>query len=144
MACAAWEKQRQLIVHAGCVEIVVRNSNKYLRLWTTLMKIGEYSGCHQMYERSFVYKGYQFPVCARCTGIFIGQIIGLIMIILGLRVKSSVSVLLIMPMALDGIIQLVKIKESNNIRRVITGFIAGIGYITLLFNIIIFLKHLVC
>lgn len=107
------------------------------------MKIGEYSGCHQMYERSFVYKGYQFPVCARCTGIFIGQIIGLIFIILGFRINLLWSVLLILPMAFDGTIQLIKIKQSNNIRRVITGFVAGIAYINLLLNILRFLKHLV-
>lgn len=31
-----------------------------------------------MSERSFFYKGYQFPVCARCTGVIIGQILGAI------------------------------------------------------------------
>lgn len=35
--------------------------------------LGNNSGCHQLAERSFFYKGYQFPVCARCTGVTIGQ-----------------------------------------------------------------------
>lgn len=43
--------------------------------YESLMQIGKSSGCHQMPERSFSYKGKQFPVCARCTGIFIGQLI---------------------------------------------------------------------
>lgn len=74
------------------------------------MKIGTYSGCHQMYERSFNYNGYQFPICARCTGIFIGQIIGLIFIILGYRINLFWSLLLIAPMVIDGTIQLINIK----------------------------------
>ena len=38
----------------------------------TIRMIGNHSGCHQMPERSFFYKGKQFPVCARCTGVIIG------------------------------------------------------------------------
>ena len=106
------------------------------------MKIGGYT-CHQMYERSFSYRGYQFPVCARCTGILVGQVIGLIFIILGLRINISWSLALIIPIAIDGLIQLMKIIESNNIRRFITGFVSGIGYIYLLFNIVVIIKRLV-
>lgn len=106
------------------------------------MNIGAYS-CHQIYERSFTYKGYQFPICARCTGIFIGQIIGFIFILFGFGINLLWSILLIIPMAIDGTIQLIKIKQSNNIRRAITGFIAGIAYINLLFNILEIIKHLV-
>ena len=119
-----------------------KNLNKNLKLWTTLMRIGGYT-CHQMHERSFSYKGYQFPVCARCTGIFIGQIIGVLCIVLGLRIDFLWSIVLILPMAIDGLIQLMKIMESNNFRRFITGFISGVGYTYLLFNIIVIIKCLV-
>ncbi|MDU8967475.1 MAG: DUF2085 domain-containing protein [Clostridium sp.] len=119
-----------------------RNLNKQLKLWTTLMRIGGYT-CHQMHERSFSYKGYQFPVCARCTGILVGQIIGLICIVLDFRINLLWSLVLIIPMAIDGLIQLMKIIKSNNIRRFVTGFMAGIGYTNFLFNIVIIIKHLV-
>ncbi|WP_308463905.1 DUF2085 domain-containing protein [Clostridium mucosae] len=119
-----------------------KNLNKNLELWKFFMKIGGYT-CHQMYERSFSYRGYQFPVCARCTGILIGQIIGIILISLGFRIGFLWSLALILPMVIDGLIQLVKIIESNNIRRLITGFVSGIGYMYLLFNIIAIIKHLV-
>jgi uncharacterized membrane protein len=33
--------------------------------------------CHQVPERSFHISGLQFPVCARCTGLYIGGAIGL-------------------------------------------------------------------
>lgn len=119
-----------------------KNLNKHLKLWTMLMRIGGYT-CHQMHERSFSYRGYQFPVCARCTGIFVGQIIGLICIILGFRINLLWSLVLIIPMAIDGLVQLMKIMQSNNIRRFITGSISGIGYTNLLFNIIVIIKRLV-
>lgn len=119
-----------------------KNLNKHLRLWTNFMKLGSYT-CHQIYERSFSYNGYQFPVCARCTGIFIGQIIGVICIVLGLRINFLWATALIIPMVIDGLIQLMKIIESNNIRRFITGFASGIGYIYLLFNLVEIIKHLV-
>lgn len=119
-----------------------KNLSKHLKLWTKLMKIGAYT-CHQMYERSFSYRGYQFPICARCTGILVGQIIGLICIVIDLRINILWSLALIVPMAIDGLVQLIKIMESNNIRRFVTGFISGVGYTNVLFNIILIIKHLV-
>lgn len=46
--------------------------------WIRLMEIGDSLGCHQMPERSFFISGYQFPVCARCTGVIISAIIATI------------------------------------------------------------------
>lgn len=106
------------------------------------MKIGALS-CHQMYERSFTFKGYQFPVCARCTGIFIGHVIAIFLCIMNVRISSRICVLLILIMAYDGFLQLFKIKKSTNIRRLITGILAGAGCIFILVNIVsYFLKHL--
>jgi len=34
--------------------------------------------CHQLPERSFHIAGVQLPVCARCTGLYAGGLIGLI------------------------------------------------------------------
>ena len=34
--------------------------------------------CHQKPERSFFWDGHQFPVCARCTGIYLSAAIGLV------------------------------------------------------------------
>jgi uncharacterized membrane protein len=34
--------------------------------------------CHQMPERSFFWDGHQFPVCARCTGLYASAAIGVI------------------------------------------------------------------
>ena len=34
--------------------------------------------CHQIPARSFYYAGAQFPVCARCTGLYLGALAGLV------------------------------------------------------------------
>lgn len=33
--------------------------------------------CHQIADRSFHVSGIQFPVCARCTGLYLGAVIGM-------------------------------------------------------------------
>ena len=53
-----------------------------IKTWAFFMRLGNKCGCHQMEERSFKIKGYQFPVCSRCTGILTGQIIGIIIYLL--------------------------------------------------------------
>ena len=47
--------------------------------WIRLMELGEMLGCHQMPERSFFIKGFQFPVCARCIGVILSAIIATIL-----------------------------------------------------------------
>ena len=106
--------------------------------------------CHQKPERSFFINGKQFPLCARCTGILAGYFIG-IFIALITGCKHYLSYLfLIIPMIADGGIQLIFKRESNNLRRFITGIMGGIGIIFLLISIHmftvwwvkIFLKHI--
>lgn len=85
--------------------------------------------CHRMPERSFFIKGYQFPVCARCTGILVGYIIGIIYIILCNKLRYTIELLLMLPMLIDGIGQYRGYFVSTNIRRLITGILAGISAI---------------
>lgn len=89
--------------------------------------------CHQIPERSFFIKSYQFPICARCTGLYLGYIIALFNLIKSKKVfKFKASVVFIVVMAIDGLGQLFKFFESNNKRRFITGFLSGIASISLL------------
>ncbi len=109
--------------------------------------------CHQMHERSYTLNGNQMPVCARCAGIFIGIALGLFAMIFvepeydykdtllkfvpgkhHTRKKSTkililigLGALVLLPMVLDGGIQLVSEYESTNPTRTITGLIFGIG-----------------
>ena len=34
--------------------------------------------CHQIPERSFFWEGRQLPVCARCTGLYVSGVLGLL------------------------------------------------------------------
>ena len=85
--------------------------------------------CHQKPERSFHWKGKQFPICARCTGVLIGYIIGIILAIITKCTYYQWFTLAIVPMAVDGTIQLLTAYESNNIKRLITGIIGGIDIV---------------
>ena len=116
--------------------------DKKTKIWILLMRMGALS-CHQINERSFTFRGYQFPVCARCTGIFIGHVVAIFLFIMKVRISLKICALLILIMACDGFLQLFKIKESTNIRRLITGILAGVGYIFVLVNIVSYcLEHL--
>lgn len=93
------------------------------------MRIGRWSGCHQLAERSFFVNGYQFPVCARCTGVFVGYIICLSTFFLLLNLKIALAGCFIM--FLDWFIQYKEWHESTNIRRFITGVLGGYGILSI-------------
>lgn len=93
--------------------------------------IGNHSGCHQLPERSFFYKGKQFPVCARCTGVFIGQLFAVISMPVAGICPPIISITLLLSMGLDWFVQYIGLRISNNIRRLVTGMIGGFG----LFNL---------
>ena len=89
--------------------------------------------CHRKPERSFFYKGHQFPVCARCTGFYISGISSIFLFKL-YPVPYSLTTLLIgiillIPSAIDGFTQLFEFRESNNTLRLITGLLGGVGLI---------------
>lgn len=91
-----------------------------------IYEIGNCSGCHQIPERSFFYHGKQFPVCARCTGVCIGQIAAIILNFF-FHIPVIISLLFLSIMGLDWSMQELKIKESTNVRRFLTGILGGFG-----------------
>lgn len=101
--------------------------NENDKRWISLMEYGHRLGCHQMPERSFSYKGYQFPVCARCTGVIIGEVIAIVLLLFRIEVDITIAIGLLLIMGIDWGIQFMKLLQSNNIRRLITGMSGGIG-----------------
>lgn len=81
-------------------------------------------GCHCRSERSFHWKGRQFPICARCTGELVGIVLCLITFSM-ISCSSWIFAVLMLPMILDGGVQLVTSYESTNSRRFITGMLFG-------------------
>ena len=111
---------------------------------TTFYKIslllGRISGCHQRPDRSFFFHGRQFPVCARCTGVFIGECISVICF----RFISLPTIFLLLCCAImfaDWFFQYLGVKESTNSRRFITGLFGGYAYFTLILSVLLALKH---
>lgn len=88
-------------------------------------------GCHGRKERSFHYKGKQFPICARCTGELVGMVVSLFSCFF-FRTSVFTAILIMLPMVADGLIQMFTSYESNNRRRFITGFLFGYGLIMLI------------
>ena len=80
-----------------------------------LNEIGQLSGCHRMPERSFFYKGYQFPVCARCTGVCLGQLTAII-VNLFYKIPLKFALICLTIMGFDWGIQELKIIPSTNFR----------------------------
>ena len=107
-----------------------------IKTWAFFMRLGNRCGCHQREDRSFFIKGWQFPVCSRCTGILIGQVIGIVLYIFGVKIPFCIDFLFLGIMFLDWFIQYKKIKESTNIRRFITGNLAGIAQVSIIMKII--------
>lgn len=87
-------------------------------------------GCHQRPDRSFFFKGKQFPLCARCTGVLLGQILACILIV-WYKPNIYICIAFLIIMFIDWYIQYLKIKESTNIRRFITGLLCGYGLFTI-------------
>lgn len=91
--------------------------------------------CHQLEERSFVIDGLVMPICARCTGIYIGVFTTILYILLTKRYKSNmipnipISLLLfflLSPMAFDGVSSYLHLRPSDNFLRIVTGIPFGI------------------
>jgi uncharacterized membrane protein len=88
--------------------------------------------CHQVSSRSFHLDGIPFAVCARCTGVYLGAVVGLLIYPLRVRIDNETmpSRVLLMagvaPLAIDGLANLTRIYSSSMNVRAATGVITGV------------------
>jgi uncharacterized membrane protein len=110
-----------------------------------------YAICHRIPERSFFLNGRQLPLCARCTGTFLGAIVGLTAMLLLRRQRASrlppvpvlgLLVLFIGVWAFDGLNSYMtffpgapSLYEPRNWLRLTTGMLNGLALITIVFPI---------
>lgn len=87
-------------------------------------------GCHCRLDRSFYYHGKQFPICARCTGELIGIFLGIALFAI-FHISLFGNLFLLIPLILDGTLQLKTNYESTNIRRFITGTMFGYALVSI-------------
>lgn len=86
--------------------------------------------CHQRPERSFSIAGVQMPVCARCTGLYVGGAIGLL---LGWSLRRqwpaattrAILVAGLTPIAVTVALEWAGLIETSNLVRSMTGLPAG-------------------
>ena len=83
-------------------------------------------GCHCKDERSFHYKGRKFPICARCTGELVGIFVSLFSCFF-FQLPVWACILIMIPLIVDGTVQMFTKYESTNFRRFVTGFLFGYG-----------------
>ena len=88
--------------------------------------------CHGMIPRSFELFGAPMPICARCTGIYLGLLMGLIGFmafpLLEEKVARYAMYAAALPMAIDGVTQALGLRESFNMLRLATGFVAAFAF----------------
>lgn len=92
--------------------------------------------CHRMPSRSFWLFEVPLGLCARCTGIYLGLVIGLVLSFAmqgKMTIPFRAAVTLILLALLDGSIQHFHVYDSGNLARAMTGFAYGIG-LALLFH----------
>lgn len=125
--------REQKALHIGyvmIVEVSLKQISKSDGAWVRWMKFGAFLGCHQMPSCSFFIKGYQFPICARCTGVTIGTVIAIVLFFI-VKMPLWLCALLCFIMFFDWFLQYLRIAMSNNIRRLITGVAGGVGCATI-------------
>ena len=87
--------------------------------------------CHRLPERTFKIGNYYFPVCARCTGLYMSAFIYFALVYFYYVQYTTTTILfgitMIIPTFFDGITQFFGFRKSTNILRFSTGLIAGVG-----------------
>jgi uncharacterized membrane protein len=83
--------------------------------------------CHRMQERSIPFFGLERYLCARCLGLLLGGIFGIIIYRLDFNLPPIFGFLCLIPMLLDGFSQAFKLRQSTNELRLLTGFLFGFG-----------------
>jgi uncharacterized membrane protein len=88
--------------------------------------------CHGIPSRCLTLWGVPMPICARCTAIYGGALLGIVaarvLPWMSERTARFVMAAAATPLAIDGLTQLTTLRESTNELRLITGLIGGIGF----------------
>lgn len=90
--------------------------------------------CHRMAERSFLWGQGTMPLCARCTGIYVGVLLAFCFLLLKKRMdagrpfskgQAMLTALMILPIGIDGLGSYLGFWESNQLMRVLSGSLVG-------------------
>lgn len=111
-------------------------------IYHMLMRLGRIAGCHQLPERSFHVRGRQFPICARCTGIFAGYVLTFLLMPF-FQLQWAIAGTFCIIMFLDWLLQYTQLKKSTNLRRFVTGALCGYGLMSIYFKLLLILAEII-
>lgn len=92
--------------------------------------------CHRKESRCIKIGSHRSFLCARCTGLGVG--LGASFFLRLLRLAPSeyfpqwMGLLLVLPLMVDGFSQLLRIRESTNLMRLVSGVLFSLGMLTVL------------
>jgi uncharacterized membrane protein len=149
----AW-LERRLPAVALILALVVIGVFLFVPPWDLLVKtrlIG-YAVCHQLPGRSFHIAGEQLPLCARCSGTFVGALLGFTMLTLRRRWRAAalpparvlvVLLVFVMALAVDGLNSYLTffpgvphLYEPRNWLRLTTGALNGVALSAIVFPVL--------
>lgn len=88
--------------------------------------------CHGIPSRCLEVFGVPMPICARCTAIYLGLFGALLVFrfvpVISERAMRIAMFVAVTPLAIDGLTQLVQLRESTNPLRMATGLAAGLAF----------------
>jgi uncharacterized membrane protein len=88
--------------------------------------------CHGIPERCLILWNVPMPICARCTAIYAGLLISFAAFLILPRMREGVARIVLyaalVPMAIDGVSQLARLRLSTNPLRIETGLLAGVAF----------------
>ena len=88
--------------------------------------------CHGIPSRCLTVWNVPMPICARCTAIYAGMLLSVVVFAVMPRLPEIVArvsmFVAVAAMALDGVTQAFRLRESTNELRIITGLAFGIAF----------------
>lgn len=92
-----------------------------------IYRTGDYF-CHQMEERSYLLNGNQLPVCVRDLGLLLGFTLASFPLIwIDRRISWWMITAFVLPIIVDGGVQTLMDYQSQNLIRLTTGILGGVG-----------------
>jgi uncharacterized membrane protein len=114
-----------LSASAFCAWAIAHGASMRWRLLFRLM-------CHGIPARCLMLFGVPMPICARCVGVYVGLLMGLaafrLLPAIEERVMRVAAFIAVTPLAIDGLTQLARLRESTNPLRLATGITAGLAF----------------
>jgi len=90
----------------------------------------KFVSCHRLPDRSFFIRNRQFHICARCTGLLVGLVLSISLLLL--PIKNGIAYMFpffLTILVMDGFTQRLNLRQSNNGLRLLTGITTGAAFL---------------